>query len=258
VSKVTLCDSACLTSKDSCKGACLRRGDRPRLATDVPGRSKKRQRHPEGVRISSASQRQRYRLGQGQEPRVTATREHQNRQRTTADDVRAPVVARLQGVSGTTWFALVVLAVFAVALVSLLRRQRQEAPLNELIRGQPVVLTTAALVRMRASGAEGFGWVTLKSPRGARLVVHGGGIEATIGRADGLISGNFMRASDATMWRDRVGWAGTFIGKRDCIRLHGFDSRTMRDWAVSPRGTSIDEVWQALLAVGVTPTEPSA
>jgi hypothetical protein len=160
-------------------------------------------------------------------------------------------------VSGSTWFAIIVFALFAISVGSLLRRRRQETPLKELIRDQAVVLTTAALIRMRASGVEGFGWVTMKGPGGAQLVVHGGGIEATIGRADGLISGNFMRASDATMWRDRVGWGGTFIGERDCIRLHGFDSRRIRDWAVSPQGTSIDEVWQALLAVGVTPTEPS-
>ena len=95
----------------------------------------------------------------------------------------------------------------------------------------------------------------MKSPAGARLVVHGGGIEVTIGRGDGLISGNVMRVSDATMWRDRVGCGGSFLGKRDCIRLQGFDGRVTRDWAVTPRGASNSEVWDALLAVGVTPVD---
>jgi hypothetical protein len=127
--------------------------------------------------------------------------------------------------------------------------------MKDWISHQPVLFDTGALVKIRAFGSDGFGWGTLKSPGGARLVIHGGGIEATIGVGDGLLAGNSMRSSDATMWRDRVGWGGTFIGKSDCIRLHGFDGRTTRDWAVTPRGTSIDEVWQALLAVGVTAAE---
>jgi hypothetical protein len=161
-------------------------------------------------------------------------------------------------VSAGAWFAIVVFAGVAIAVVLLLRRQRQEASLKDWITDQPVQFSTMALVRIRASGAQGFGWRTLRSPRRTRLVVHEGGIEATIGRGDGFISGNFMRTSDATMWRDRVGWGGFSIGKRDCIRLHGFDGRTTTDWAVTPRGTSLDDVWQVLLTVGVTPAGPTA
>jgi len=155
-------------------------------------------------------------------------------------------------------FAVAVLTVLALAFGLQVRRRRQEAPLRDWIAGQPVVFETRALVRILASGLEGSGWVTLKNPAGARLVVHMGGLEASIGSANVLVSGNFMRTSDATMWRDRLGWQGTALGRQECIRLHGFDGHRARDWAVTPRGSSIEEVWQALLGVGVKPSNPAA
>jgi hypothetical protein len=155
-------------------------------------------------------------------------------------------------------FAVAVLTVIALAFGLQVRRRRQEAPLRDWIAGQPVVFETRALVRILASGLEGSGWVTLKNPARARLVVHMGGLEASIGSANVLVSGNFMRTSDATMWRDRLGWQGTALGRQECIRLHGFDGHRARDWAVTPRGSSIEEVWQALLGVGVKPSNPGA
>lgn len=155
-------------------------------------------------------------------------------------------------------FTAAVLTGLAFAFGLQVRRRRQEAPLRDWIAGQPVIFETRALVRILASGLEGSGWVTLKSPAGARLVVHMGGLEASIGSANVLVSGNFMRTSDATMWRDRLGWQGTAVGRRECIRLHGFDGRRVRDWAVFPRGSSIEEVWQALLGAGVKPANPAA
>jgi hypothetical protein len=159
--------------------------------------------------------------------------------------------------SAGNWFSVVVLALLALSFGLLARRKRQEAPLRDWIAEQPVVFETRALVRIRASGLEGSGWGTLKSPAGARLIVHMGGLEASIGSANVLVSGNFMRTSDATMCRDRVGWAGTAIGRQECIRLHGFDGRRARDWAVTPRGSSIEAVWQLLLGVGVKPSNPA-
>lgn len=152
--------------------------------------------------------------------------------------------------SGGVWFTVVVLVGLALALGLQVRRRRQEAPLRDWIAEQPAVFETKALVRILASGLEGSGWGTLKSPAGARLIVHMGGLEASIGSANVLVSGNFMRTSDATMWRDR------FRG-RECIRLHGFDGRRARDWAVTPLGSSIEEVWQALLGVGVNTVNPA-
>ena len=153
--------------------------------------------------------------------------------------------------SGDAWFCVVVLAGLAVGIGFEVRARRQEAPLRSWIAGQPVVFETRALVRIRASWPEGLGWVTLKSPAGARLIVNAGGLEATIASAHVLAEGHFMRTSDATMWRDR-------FGMRDCIRLHGFTGRGTRDWAITPRGSSIEEVWQALLGVGVNTSDPVA
>ena len=86
--------------------------------------------------------------------------------------------------------------------------------------------------------------------------MHGGGIEATIGAGDGLFSGNVIRSSDATMWRDRAGWGGSSLARRDCIRLQGFNGHSTTEFLVTPRGASIEDVWQALLTVGVKPGGP--
>ena len=153
--------------------------------------------------------------------------------------------------SGDAWFSVVVGAILALSIGVEVQRRRQEAPLRNWIAGQSVVFETRALVRIRASWPEGLGWVTLKSPAGARLIVHTGGFEATIGSANVLVGGHFMRTSDAAMWRDR-------FGMRECIRLHGFTGRGTRDWAVTPRGSSIEEVWQALLGAGVNTSNPAA
>ena len=156
-------------------------------------------------------------------------------------------VSTFRRMSGGEWFPVVVAAGLALSIGFEVRARRQEAPLRNWIAGQPVVFETRALVRILASGLEGSGWVTLKSPAGARLIVHTGGLEATIASAHVLAEGHFMRTSDATMWIDQF-----------CIRLHGFTGRGTRDWAVTPRGSSIEEVWQALLGVGVTPSNPAA
>src|SRR5262245_58134495 len=146
--------------------------------------------------------------------------------------------------SGGEWFPVVVAAGLALSIGFEVRARRQEAPLRNWIAGQPVVFETRALVRIRASWPEGLGWRTLAR---ARLIVHTGGLEATIASAHVLAEGHFMRTSDATMWIDQF-----------CIRLHGFTGRGTRDWAVTPRGSSIEEVWQALLGAGVNTSHPAA
>lgn len=158
--------------------------------------------------------------------------------------------------SGGTWFTVVVIAVAALGVSLLVRRRSQEAPLRDWIVEQPVIFAAQAVIRIRASGFQGSGWATLKNPAGVRLIVRPGGLEASIGSANFLVSGNFMRTSDAVMWRDEVGWAGAGIGASECIRLQGFDGRSTRDWAVTPRDSSVEEVWQVLLGVGVTPSIP--
>lgn len=100
---------------------------------------------------------------------------------------------------------------------------------------------------------QGSGWGALKGAGWPRLVVHLGGIEATIAPFDGLVSGNTMLTEGATMRRERLGAFPIVAGNHDCIRLMGNDGTGPREWKVSPRDTSIDELWAQLLAAGVTP-----
>jgi hypothetical protein len=81
-----------------------------------------------------------------------------------------------------------------------------------------------------------------------------GRIEATIGAFDGLVSGNAMLTAGARMRLDRLSAVPIVAGDHDCIRLMGNDGTGPREWKVSPRSTSIDELWAQLLAAGVTPT----
>ena len=65
-----------------------------------------------------------------------------------------------------------------------------------------------------------------------------------------FIGANIERA---TMRRERLSIWPLVGGNRDCIRLWGNDGARPLEWKVSPRGTSIDELWMQLLAAGVTP-----
>ena len=147
------------------------------------------------------------------------------------------------------WFAIVVLGWMVCAVGVIQLRRREEAPLRERIIGEPVVFQTQATVRKRELGSRG--WSTLKSPAGGRLIVHTAGLEVTLPGHPGVLRyGDFMRAFDAVMWRDQDP-----LGRREGIWLQGFDGRCQREWAIIPRGLSIEQVWQALVSVGVSPSE---
>lgn len=156
-------------------------------------------------------------------------------------------------VTASSWFLIVCLGGMAVALGSLMLRQRRESPTRDWIRNQPVLFETRAAILIHARGMQGAGWGTLKGPGWPLLVVHLGGIEATIGSFDGLVSGNTMLTEGATMSRERLPAFPILAGNHDCIRLVGNDGTGPREWKVSPRDTPIDELWAQLLAAGVTP-----
>jgi hypothetical protein len=59
------------------------------------------------------------------------------------------------------------------------------------------------------------------------------------------------------MWLDRLGWGGTPIAQRECIRLDGNDANGTL-LAVSPKGRPIQQAWNALLQAGVTPVTAGA
>lgn len=149
--------------------------------------------------------------------------------------------------------AIVVVVVMAAGIVGLVRRQRHEAPTRNWIRSQPVLFEARAAILIHARGLQGQGWGALKGPGWPRLVVHEGGLEATIGPFDGLVSGNTMLTEGATMHRERLPAFPIVAGSHDCIRLMGNDGTGPREWRVSPRDRTLDELWEQLVAAGVTP-----
>jgi hypothetical protein len=160
----------------------------------------------------------------------------------------------VKAVTAGSWFLLVVVALFAVAIASLVRRQRRESPTQAWIRAQPVIFEARAAILIHARGLQGTGWGALKGAGWPRLVVHTGGLDATIAPFDGLVSGNAMLTKGATMRRERLPAVPIVAGNHDCIRLMGDDGTGQREWKVSPRDTSVDALWGQLIAAGVTPT----
>ena len=162
------------------------------------------------------------------------------------------------------WFGLVFLIVvlvgIAFAYTRLQLRERHNRPLKDWVRSQPVTFSNRAFVRKRANG--GVGWVDFKSPTGVRFLIRDQGIEVSLAPPiDRIVSSaEFFRADSITMWIDRIGWAGSPIAKRDCIRLDGNDLNGKIELAVSPRDVPIEDAWNALLHAGATPvvTDPPA
>jgi hypothetical protein len=144
------------------------------------------------------------------------------------------------------WVVLVVMG-----LTRLVVKRRRESPTREFVRGQPVIFATRAAVLIPIQGR---GWRSLSGAGWPQLLVHSGGLEVTIGAFDGLVSGSTTLIAGAKMRRERLGAFPLVGGNHDCIRLWGSDGVEPHEWKVSPRGTSIDEVWGQLVAAGVTPT----
>jgi hypothetical protein len=151
------------------------------------------------------------------------------------------------------WFLVVWFVLLVAALTSFVVRRRRESPTRDVVHGQPVIFATRAVVLIHARGSQGSGWGFMKGAGGAQLVVHSDGLEVTIGAWDGLVSGNTMLIVGAAMRRERLSVWPVIAGNRECIRLWGDDGTGPREWKVSPRGTPIDEVWDHLIAAGVTP-----
>jgi hypothetical protein len=59
-----------------------------------------------------------------------------------------------------------------------------------------------------------------------------------------------LRADTTRMWRDEVGWAGSDLDRRECIRLVGRDETAEVELALSPL-SDFEEVWTALRRAGI-------
>lgn len=172
----------------------------------------------------------------------------------SAEDESSHLAApTLKFVPPSAFFLIFVVVVMALAGGSLVLRQRRESPMRDWVRKQPVLFEARAAILIHARGMEGVGWAILKGAGWPRLVVHAGGLEASIAGFDGLVSGNTILTEGATMCRDRLG-AFPIVGNHDCIRLIGNDGTGVREWRVSPRDRSVDELWAQLATAGVTPS----
>jgi hypothetical protein len=122
-----------------------------------------------------------------------------------------------------------------------------------LVHGEPVIFATKAVAMVYVRGTWGHGWGGLNERGTQELIVHAGGLELTPGRFDGHVPVNTMLLEGATMRRERLGIWPLVAGNHECIKLTGNDGTGLREWKVSPRGTSLDVVWAQLVAAGVTP-----
>ena len=145
-------------------------------------------------------------------------------------------------VTAGSWFAVVVLALMVVVFGSLVQRQRRGRATRKCSPATGALHGQSCHSRSR-SGNAGQWLGTLKGLGWPQLVVHVGGLEATIGAFDVLVSGTTMLTEGATMRRERLPNFPLVSGNHDGIRLMGKDGTGEREWLVSPRDTSIDELW---------------
>jgi hypothetical protein len=133
-------------------------------------------------------------------------------------------------------------------------RQRQQAELRQQVQSRPITFSTRAFVRVRKPLNTWVSW----HPRlggGPQLILRDQALEVSAPQGMMLESRDIFLATDyVTMWRDRVGWAGTPLDRRECIRLRS-DHEAV-EVAVSP-DSGIEGTWNALLQVGVRPRQAS-
>ena len=117
---------------------------------------------------------------------------------------------------------------------------------------RPVTYSNVAFVRTRRPFNSWVSW-NYKPPRRPKLSVRAGSFEVSASQGMLLEPRYFViQASGATMWRDRVGWAGTPVNRKDCIRVAAHDKRGRRiEFALTPQD-GLENAWQALVDSGVT------
>lgn len=93
---------------------------------------------------------------------------------------------------------------------------------------------------------------------GPNLLVRRGSFEVSAPRGTKLESRHLVvRSETATMWLDRVGWAGTRFGRKECVHLC-VEGKTKRlELALTPRD-GLERAWQALMDSGVKPRSETA
>ena len=152
------------------------------------------------------------------------------------------------------WFgaALLVLVVGVTArqLAAIRNRQSRNHALAAWVQGQPESLSSRTFVR-EPFPCRWTSWSSRYSG-GPVLSVRGDGIQVLAGQGMILESRTlYFDAALSMMWQDTVGWAGTPIARKACIRLVSGEGRLRIDVALTPE-VGIEEAWLALRKAGVT------
>jgi hypothetical protein len=153
--------------------------------------------------------------------------------------------------SGGAIFGVLVAALLSYVLIHTWVRQRRNRELDTWVQNQAVIYECAVLVRQCMH--PGGNWVDWSRSLGGgpRLLVRAGAIEVRAPQGMMLDTRDIcLRADTARMWRDEVGWAGTALGRRECIHLVGHDETAEVELALSPL-SNFEEVWAALRRAGI-------
>jgi hypothetical protein len=120
---------------------------------------------------------------------------------------------------------------------------------------EQVIYRGRTFVRARRPGNSWASWNN-NFGGGPVLVVRAGSFEVSAPQGMILESRDLIiQSSDATMWLDKVGWAGTPIDRKECIRVAGRDQKGRRvELALTPVD-GLQQAWQAFLNAGVIPRD---
>jgi hypothetical protein len=120
------------------------------------------------------------------------------------------------------------------------------------VRRQAVIYSTKAFVRVRKPLNSWVNW-NHRLGGGPVLTVRTQGLEVSAPQGMMLESRDIvMSAENASMQLDKIGWAGTPIGLRECIHISGRDDNGSVELAISAE-SDLESAWQALLDAGVQP-----
>jgi hypothetical protein len=153
--------------------------------------------------------------------------------------------------SGSEIFGFLVAALLSYSLIYTGVRRRRNRGLNFWVQNQAVIYDCAVLVRQcMHPGGHWVDW-SRSLGGGARLLIRAGAIEVRAPQGMMLDSRDIcLRADTTRMWRDEVGWAGTALGRRECIHLIGRDQTGEVELALSPL-SNVEDVWAALCRAGI-------
>jgi hypothetical protein len=153
------------------------------------------------------------------------------------------------------WLAALLVALVVVLtttqLISIHRRQQRNHAMADWVRSQPVTFSSRTFVRRRYP----LRWTqwAYRYGGGPVVSVHTRGIEVSAPQGMQLDSRTvYFKGDESRMWVDHVGWAGTPLGRRECIRLCAGGHGRAVDLALYP-DAGIEQTWKALVAAGVVP-----